>query len=868
MRPVWPLLAVAAALSVVGLYLAGGDADKRAATSGRTHAAAEPEPAAPEAPPDGKAAPAARIFVCDTDRKPVADAVVGFVRDGKSSGDTARTGADGRCALPLPDAQWHQVAVRHLDFVQACAWVRVADPDAEIVLGRGPRLTVLVLGPAREPVAGATVDVAWEQSRGASGVWRWSDGDTLGEFKTDAEGRAVVGAVPQARVVVNVDRPPFALHESGLDATGDAPIEHVVRLDAGGILMGRVVAPGGEGVAGATVKCASLARPVGTSGPRGEFRLEGVASGSAQLVAEAEGFGPGFFGAALGWGQPVPIPLRAGETLTGLEIILSKPVCVLGRIVDDAGGPVQDVSCQAWIQRGFALDREAKSDADGRFRVGPFNVREPGQAWAWFQAPAHAIEQVQGRAEPGKDVDLGDVKATRRATVRGVLVDAGGHPVEGQVNVVSDRWIYMAASAKPDGTFEMAGVGPGSLTLVAERADAPALKSRPVVLQTIAGQAIEGVEIVLLEAKPIGGRVITPDGRPRPGTVLGIRPEGASAILQGQAVTNNDGEFRFFNLADGEYEVGLMRRGEDIGDEPGFLEQPAPVRVTAGRLDVEFIDPIKGGIVMGKAVAKRDGRPLKEFDATFLRYKLFIPSDSDYESYRDGEFRYETDEPGTWQVEISATGFAAHRTERFNLAAGEVKDLGTIKLGPGGTIAGAVLDAQQRPVPYARINILNDKLQTNDDEPYTDLEGRFEVKGVSPGLFTVFAVSPRHPLGMVRGVEVREGETTAVQVTFVEPAPLTIDVRDPSGQPVAGAALDFTFPAVAPLTSKLFRGKIPPGYGSHLSDAEGTILQPCLPPGEVTITIEAQGFEPLTKKLDLKPGEPNRVEIRLRRAGG
>jgi hypothetical protein len=121
---------------------------------------------------------------------------------------------------------------------------------------------------------------------------------------------------------------------------------------------------------------------------------------------------------------------------------------------------------------------------------------------------------------------------------------------------------------------------------------------------------------------------------------------------------------------------------------------------------------------------------------------------------------------------------------------------------------------------------------------------------------------------MVRGVLVREGETTDVQVAFVEAAPLTIDVRDPNGQPVEGAALDFGFPAIAPLSSKLFRGKIPPGYGSHKSDAAGTILQPCLPPGEVTITIEAAGFEPATKKLDLKPGEPNRIEIRLRRPPG
>ena len=55
----------------------------------------------------------------------------------------------------------------------------------------------------------------------------------------------------------------------------------------------------------------------------------------------------------------------------------------------------------------------------------------------------------------------------------------------------------------------------------------------------------------------------------------------------------------------------------------------------------------------------------------------------------------------------------------------------TCAAGTGGTIAGKVLDAQQRPVPYTRINILNEKLQTNDDEPFTDFDGRFGSTGRS-----------------------------------------------------------------------------------------------------------------------------------------
>jgi len=869
MRRIWVGLAVLAVAAVVGLYLAGsGPHDRAPTTRPAATEPVEPEAAAPEAPPDS-APRIARLLVHDPAGHAIADAVVGRFQDGKFDGETVKTGADGRCELPLPDASWHAVVVRHPGYVQGHAWLRGAEEEREVVLLRGTGLTVIVVDPLRKPVAGAVVAVAWNQQHGAAGFWRWSDGEDLGEFKTGADGRAFVGAVPQATVTVKVDHPPFALSESRLEVAGDAPVEHLVQLDAGGVLVGRVVGPGGEGVPGATVKCSGLARPVATSGPGGEFRLEGVAAGDVQLVAEAEGYGPGFFGASLGWGEPVPIALRSGGMITGLEIVLSKPVFIVGRIVDEEKRPVKGVAISTGISHGFSLGSPVKSDEDGRFKAGPYSVSEPGRVWAWFNAPEHTIEQASGEAQPGHDVDLGEIKATRRASVKGILVDEAGSPVQGQVDVSWQQGYMVSAvdSSKPDGTFELGSVGPGKVTLVAERSEEPKLKSRPVTLDTASGQAIEGIEIVLLASKPIRGRVVTPDGKPRPGALVGVRPAAGGVTLDAEWA-DGEGKFEFSDLADGDYQVGLLGRGSywTPGQEQAFLENPPPVKVPAGRDDLEFVFPLEGGIVTGKVVAKRDGQPLREFEATFLRYKLFIPTDTDFESYRSdsGEFRYEADEPGTWQVDVSAHGFAAHRTDRFTLAAGEVKDLGTIKLGPGGTIAGRVLDAQQRPVPYTRINILNDKLQTNDDEPYTDLDGRFEVPGVSPGLFTVFAVSPSHPLGMVRGVDVREGERTEVQITFVEPAPLTIDVRDPSGQPVEGASLDFTFPAVAPLTSKLFRDKIPPGYGSHTSDKGGTIFQPCLPPGEVTITIEAGGFESVTKKLDLKPGEPNRIEIRLR----
>jgi hypothetical protein len=872
MRRVWFLLAFLAVAAVVALYLAERGPSRRAAPATGPQAEAPAEPAAPEAPSD-PAAPAALVVVRDADGKGIPGATVGVYTERKFEGETVTTGVDGRCRLPMDGDGWKEIAARHPDFVQEQTYVKAGPDEFEIVLERGVGLTVIVVDPARQPLAGAKVDASFSRTHGASGFWQWSDVTELARTVTDADGRARVGAVPEGAVTIAVDREPFALHFGGVTVTGDAPVEHVVTLDAGGILVGRVVGPQGEGVPGAKVQTRGMARPVVLSEADGAFRLEGVVAGQVEVIASAEGYGPGFFGAALGWGQPVPVPVRSGATVDGIEIVLSKPTFVTGRIVDDAGSPVEGVDVQSWLQRGFALDRAAKSDKEGRFRAGPFSVREACAVYLWFLVSGYTIEQKQVEVKPGADADAGTILATRQATVRGVVVDGAGLPAKASVSTG-----HMFTESQADGTFELKGVGPGTVVLSAAAgpadlrgetrglSDEAMLRSRPVKVETVAGAVVEGVEIVLLPTKPIRGRVITPDGKPRPNALIGIKGDGPG-ILE-RTHSDAEGKFAFEHLVDDEYTVGLVRSSWVKNDEEGVLPEPPPVTVSAGREDLEFIVPIKGGIVLGKVVGKRDGLPIKEFSATFLRYKLFIPSDTEWASFKNGEFRYETGEPGSWQVDISSDGLASHRTERFNLSAGEVKDLGTIRLGPGGTIAGRVLDAQQRPVPYTRINILNEKLQTNQDEPFTDFDGRFEVKGVSPGQFTVFAVSPRHPLGMVRGVDVREGERTEVQIAFVDPAPLTIDVRDSSGQPVEGAALDFTFPAVAPLTSKLFRGKIPPGYGSHRSDASGTIFQPCLPPGEVTITIELKGFESVTKKLDLKPGEPNRVEIRLRRVSG
>jgi hypothetical protein len=259
--------------------------------------------------------------------------------------------------------------------------------------------------------------------------------------------------------------------------------------------------------------------------------------------------------------------------------------------------------------------------------------------------------------------------------------------------------------------------------------------------------------------------------------------------------------------------------------------------------------------------------PIAAFRYATIRYRAFIPNVEDIgdSDNSDGRFRYEFKNEGKWSLEFSADGHAPYRTAKLNLSKGEKRDLGTIRLGEGGVLEGRVVDAQGLPVPYTRINILSPKLETNDDEPFTGRDGSFRIKGISPGMYMVFAVSPSHPVGMTKGVLVREAETTRVEVKFAASAPLEVVVKREDGQPLTGAKLFWSFPEIAPLNSKLVGNKIPPGYGDNESNSAGRIFQHALPSGPVTLFLEKNGFTPVTRQVQLKPGKRTRVEITMSR---
>jgi hypothetical protein len=380
-----------------------------------------------------------------------------------------------------------------------------------------------------------------------------------------------------------------------------------------------------------------------------------------------------------------------------------------------------------------------------------------------------------------------------------------------------------------------------------------------------------------------------------PGVAVAARSDGSADAAEPYAVgqTDDQGRFRLDGLPQGSYWVGLLPSPPpaqtELGGELPFhsgrfsvwlsRERPAPASVPAPLLtdppplrvrgpgDLRFVLASAGGFVTGRVVSD-SGEPVASFQLTLLRYGRLVPLGTESWLVRqpEGVFREAVD-AGLWAAEIAATGHAVHRTLPFRIDGGSTADLGFIRLGRGSGLVGTVTDAQGQAVPFARIHVLGSDWSTSERRPYTGLDGTFELKDLAAGTYTLFAVSPRHPIGVVPAVRVEEGQTSALRVRLPPPVPVVLRIVDEFGAPVAGAEISATLPALAPLSSRTLDALEPPAWGSNVADADGVVRKPFAPPGPVVVTVRARGFAEKTLAVVLDPAEEVRFEVVLARDG-
>ncbi|MHC5009508.1 MAG: carboxypeptidase regulatory-like domain-containing protein [Planctomycetota bacterium] len=246
---------------------------------------------------------------------------------------------------------------------------------------------------------------------------------------TDAEGKFRAEGIVPGGVTVSVSS------EDGLYATRRTTVPEegeggplVVEFGTAS-LRGRLVTEEGAPVSGAWIQVESVitdpdfpyssVRANLTSDQDGIFQTAGLEPGSYQVRVSGTGF------AGL---LTAPFDLE-GEAIVDLgNLRLAPGAAVQGRVVDDAGTPIEDVtiSLEDRAGRPVFLFSLVTTGSDGRYRV------------AGLEAGAYVIRfEVDGYAPASRDVDVGaggatvDVALARGGTVEVLVLDGAGNPVAG-----------------------------------------------------------------------------------------------------------------------------------------------------------------------------------------------------------------------------------------------------------------------------------------------------------------------------------------------------------------------------------------------------------------------------------------------------
>jgi hypothetical protein len=389
--------------------------------------------------------------------------------------------------------------------------------------------------------------------------------------------------------------------------------------------------------------------------------------------------------------------------------------------------------------------------------------------------------------------------------------------------------------SRDDGGFELAPPAPGRFTLTAAAAPgflpyAPELLHSTVHVALARNQAIRGITVFLFPALDYRGRVVDAHGAPAPGAhvrLLGT-PAGEQMIdrLDTEWTTDGDGRFTF-HAADGavlEATRGAARGWAQLDSDAAITRQ---LTITLGDA------PPRDATITGRTI-DASGAPVA--DALIRASPATIPDPTRSTAFAtsgpDGTFslRGLDREPYDLDAEAEDRAPAALAGVR-----GGSRDV-MLTLDAGLAIAGQVVDGRGAPAPaYTLLVFRHDGVARHliVARSLVDPRGRFEVR-VPAGSYELVASAP----GWAPSAPTRAAAgATDVTLTLSAGATLRGTVVDAADQHPIGDA------RVAREASS-GGASIQPANAGALARPDGTFELTGIPPGDLSITITATGFNP------------------------
>ncbi len=649
---------------------------------------------------------------------------------------------------------------------------------------------------------------------GAEVALRCGAGDeVLAKAKSAEDGRYDLGVVPARGAcrltATHADQPPFV---KVLElAPREAPLVIDIVFDPAAALTGRVVDGDGKPVKGAEVRVTdelrggdATAERRAASDDKGVFRVGGLSASRYRvelhppdaLVERREA-----------------VELARGRTLD-LGTFRTRPGLALsGTVVGDDGEPLAGIKLRAFRQLGSgrALERQAVTDKEGRFRLGGLAEGrydldvEPKSARGWLPAERDDL------AVPGAPLEL---ELERGATIAGTATGMDGAPLE--------RLAVWALRAAPEGdsgrvvgkatiedratgAFRIEGLPAGEVVVrAAARGLAPAA-SDPIAL--VAGEERTGVGLRLARGLRLTGTVVAKESGAPIGSAA-IAVEGASAPASGgaggdvgevaaapepAATSGADGRFALDGIVAGQ--AVLAVRHPDYAPATQVVvvgeEDPEPVRIALG-----------AGATVEGTVTHAGGEP-----ATGVRIEARGESARGHDEAlataltgADGSYRLPHLPAGAAKIvrrggtsslddqERRSVALADGAVVRVDFVLGNRVE-GTVRRG-GLPVPGARVALTELVQPEGKGNRPSFDFQVQAG--FTDADGRYAIGGVRAGEKLISISHGRQ--GTRRVVPVADQPVTTLDVELPARLVTGVVVAKESGAPIAGATVRSTPP--------------------------------------------------------------------------
>lgn len=358
--------------------------------------------------------------------------------------------------------------------------------------------------------------------------------------------------------------------------TGTAVIRgRVIGGDSGQPLRRAIVRLGGEGLQeGRTT----------TTDEQGRYEFRELPAGRLTLMATKGGYVLMQYGQRRPEESGRPLELADGQVLQGVDFNLPRGGVVTGRITDEFGEPLPEVSVRVMRHRYIEGRRQLvpvmfgmmpRTDDQGRYRAyglppGEYYVNatlEGGMFWGaqsdtrsgfaptYYPGTPVVAEAQRVRVTAGSEnasVSFALVPA-RTVEIMGTVTDSQGRPLTGGFIMVQDGpagsmsfSMRGGGQVRPDGTFRIGNLSAGEYVLHVNTAMGPIddEAESAAVPVSVGNEDLTGLSIVTSRNARVTGQLVSetgtvPPGRPAEFMVF-VMPAEPAAMMRGGGVTVKD----------------------------------------------------------------------------------------------------------------------------------------------------------------------------------------------------------------------------------------------------------------------------------------------------------------------------------------